>query len=123
MKTHVLFGIVAFLVRTIGAPCQGRLYPASSCPGRGASTHDFTGSATGSFRRNPFLGRSGKDQTARVTGDSIPGPLPEPGQPGLDEYRSCFEGLPALSDPNGPESLFFGYGYVWASFEGTSVGR
>ena len=35
-------------------PCRGRLYLAPSCPGRGASTHDFRGSATVSFRRNPL---------------------------------------------------------------------
>jgi hypothetical protein len=38
-----------------------------------------------------------------------PGLLPEAGQPGLDECRSCFKGLTAPSDPRGPESLFFGY--------------
>ena len=52
----------------MGAPCQGRLYPASSCPGRDSSTHNFTGSATGSFRRNPSL------SAAEIVGD--------------DEYRA-----------------------------------
>ena len=74
MKTHVLLGIVAFLVRPIWvllakAGCILRLLVRVEAHPRTTlqSAH------TGAFRRNPFLGRSGKDQTRRVAGDSTPG--------------------------------------------------
>ena len=64
MKTHVLLGIVAFLVRPIWvllakAGCILRLLVR-------VEEHPRTplqAALTGAFRRNPFLGRSGKDQT------------------------------------------------------------
>jgi hypothetical protein len=64
MKTHVLLGIVAFLVRALWvllakAGCILRLLVRVEAHPR----MTLQVALTGAFRHNPFLGRSGKDQT------------------------------------------------------------
>jgi hypothetical protein len=94
MKTHVLFGIVAFLVRPIWvllakAGCILRLHVRVEAHPRTTlqAALQVHSAAT------PFLRSGGKDQAGRGIRSSYPGLLPEASQPGLDAGTSLCEGF------------------------------